>query len=821
MAALCWSKMAGLFPSASFTSYLVCHPILSYVPRPYGRTQQTEFAYKVRYQQSGFFVPKKFCGKYLVVAKHQFCCYIFLEDCGRASRMWQIKIESLNADARTHEIVTDLLFSTSEKIVYLTMGVWIAWQLFAGVRWPGFFPLRVLPVTLFATLICIVTLKILPANPLVAFAIWHLGLTIGILLIAGETQKPEILFLLAFSPLIASVTAGWKGGALSELMLIVLLAWLGQSNTGVPFSEPIAAVTVLAGMLSAATGFISIFSLVSITQWSVSSYDVARQKADEVLDQRLELRQIQADLIQANEQLTRMSNRLSATNLIAEEARRAKEEFVANVSHELRTPLNMIIGFSEMITQAPQVYATNLPPKLLADIAAIQRNSQHLLTLINDVLDLSQIDARQMALSRQWGELQQIVEAAVISIKALFDSKALYLRVELPSEPIQVFCDVTRVREVILNLLSNAGRLTKRGGAKIRAWQDAGQIVVSVGDTGPGISEEDRERIFEPFQQGRQSDYGKEAGTGLGLTISRRFVEMHGGKMWLESQLGIGTTFFFSLPIHPSVPEVTPVPDWTRWVNELATFDARTRPSKAPKPQLVPRFVLLEQDKSLYHVLDRYLNEVELVSVTDFDSAVDELRSAPAQALIINSSSRFDEFDAASLPFGTPVFTCWIPGEVDAARRLHSIRYLTKPVTRSMLIDLFAELGDQANKVLIVDDNVEALRLFSRMILSIRDTCRVTRASGGNQALTLMRQHQPDLVLLDLVMPGVDGFQVLEVKAGDETIRDIPVAIISSQDPYGTPIASPWLRIAYKDGFSVHFLIQSIQAISNILITAH
>ena len=153
---------------------------------------------------------------------------------------------------------------------------------------------------------------------------------------------------------------------------------------------------------------------------------------------------------------------------VAEEARRTKEEFVANVSHELRTPLNMIIGFSEMLLQSVSVYGTELSPHMLADIAAIERNSLHLSRLVDDVLDLSQIDAGRMALSKEWVSLQVTVEAAVSAVRVLYESKGLWLRAEISSALTPVFCDGTRVRQVLINLLSNAGRFTEEGGVVVR-----------------------------------------------------------------------------------------------------------------------------------------------------------------------------------------------------------------------------------------------------------------------------------------------------------------------------------------------------------------
>ncbi|MCP4534139.1 MAG: HAMP domain-containing histidine kinase, partial [Delftia sp.] len=289
----------------------------------------------------------------------------------------------------------------------------------------------------------------------------------------------------------------------------------------------------------------------------------------------------------------RLSDRLKTMHQVAEEARRAKEEFVANVSHELRTPLNMIIGFSEIITESPQVYGASLPPALLADIGAIQRNSRHLSRLVDDVLDLSQIEAGRMALNKEWASLPDIIGAATLAVRPLFESKGFYLETDIPPDLPPVFCDSTRVRQVLINLLSNAGRFTERGGVRVRIERAENEIVISVSDTGPGIGVEAQQKLFEPFQQLDSSIRRRHDGSGLGLSISKRFVEMHVGKMWIESQVGVGATIYFSLPLETPLPAIPGGGSALRWFNPYQPYEKRTRRSKAPAPSFVPRYVLL------------------------------------------------------------------------------------------------------------------------------------------------------------------------------------------------------------------------------------
>jgi CheY-like chemotaxis protein len=470
-----------------------------------------------------------------------------------------------------------------------------------------------------------------------------------------------------------------------------------------------------------------------------------------------------------------------------------------------------------VITDSPRVYG-NLPPALLADIAAIQRNGQHLVSLVNDVLDLSQIEAGRMALMKDWTSVQEIVGAAIIAVKPLFESKGLYLQQDIPEEALGLYCDGTRIREVLLNLLSNAGRFTEKGGVRIHAHATSNILTVAVTDTGPGISSANVGKLFEPFQQLDNSIRRRE-GTGLGLSISKQFVEMHGGKMWVESELGVGTTFLFSLPLDVTIsPQMQPG-SVQRWVNPYFTFEKEIRRSKISAPQLVSRYVVLERGHTLKRIFERYHSEAEVVHVHEVEGALEQLARSPSQALIVNMlASVSPEMTARikDLPYGTPIIECWVPGDDEPSQRLGVRRYLTKPLKRDELLDAIAQIGDNVRTILLVDDQPEVLQLFGRMLASSDRDYTVIRAKKGQHALDVLRRRKPDLMLLDLVMPEVDGFEVLRLKNADEELRDIPVIIVSANDPSGTPIISNQLNIHRSEGFSAREFLNCIQAVSEV-----
>ncbi|MCC7355759.1 MAG: hybrid sensor histidine kinase/response regulator [Anaerolineae bacterium] len=628
--------------------------------------------------------------------------------------------------------------------------------------------------------------------------------------------------LLALPTGLAALFIG-RGGGLATAVFASLVVWRGL-GAFIPSHDGSQVAAIMAIWGTTALIWISLLRTQHTVEWSWEHYEEARRLLSEAQEQHLELKQTQEDLIQANRQLAALSDRLKVMHQIAEEARRAKEEFVARVSHELRTPLNMVIGFSDMISRAPHVYGARLRPALLADIAAIQRNSQHLASLVDDVLALSQIEAGRMTLSKEWTAIQEIVGAAVLAVQPLVESKGLSLELEVPPDLPPVFCDSTRVRQVILNLLSNAGRFTEQGSVRVEARCEENRVVVCVADTGPGISRENQKKMFEPFEQLDGSIRRRYGGSGLGLSISKRFVEMHDGEMWLESEVGVGTRVYFSLPLETLPLAPLAEESVARWFSPYLGYRVRTERSKAPELRPVPRFILLEQGSTLQRFFGRHIDNAEVVSVRDNEAAISELQRAPAQALIVNDPSLkhmpVTRAPLANVPYGTPVVTCWIPGEEDAAQELGATHYLVKPIACETLLAALEGLGESIKTVLLVDDEPEALQLFARMLSSAPAGYRVLRATNGRQALNLLRRRRPDVLLLDLVMPEMNGFEVLREKNQDPALRPIPVVVISARDPVGEPIVSNALTVTRDGGLSVVDLVACVQSISRVLAPA-
>jgi signal transduction histidine kinase len=249
---------------------------------------------------------------------------------------------------------------------------------------------------------------------------------------------------------------------------------------------------------------------------------------------------------------------LQEVNVQLEEARRAAEMakhwrgvFLANMSHELRTPLNAIIGFSDTMLNFPIMYGgVDLPEEYQADLNQIHTSGNHLLKIINDILDLSKIDAGRLELENQPVDLMPIFDGVLNTAVGLIGGKPVQLKRALPPQMPLVWGDPLRIRQVIINLYSNAAKFTDEGEIVLGLEDRGSHVVISVRDTGPGIDEDSLETIFEAFKQGTSGRKQQRKGTGLGLAISRELLGLLNGQIWAESQVGVGSTFYMTLPVY-------------------------------------------------------------------------------------------------------------------------------------------------------------------------------------------------------------------------------------------------------------------------------
>lgn len=742
--------------------------------------------------------------------------------------MWHFVRNLAQSDLALTATMEELLRATIRRLLTVSALFGLVCVLLFTTQWPG----NRIPILMAALggvgLLFALAYWVIARSYLFALLCWLTGVLVALVVGCWLTQTPTLLLFSSVLPLIAVITLSGWAGMVAEAVVVILVWYATNGLFGALLPTDQALLISVAGAFCGLLGWAARGELLTVAEWSLTSFNAARRHLDEAREQRLELEQSREDLIQANRELTRLSDRLKALERIAEEARQAKTEFVANVSHELRTPLNMIIGFADVISRSPQLYSRRLPPALMTDIAAIRRNAEHLATLVNDVLDLSQVEAGRMALSREWVNLPSTISEALAVVKGLFEARGLYLQSTIMLDAGQttlppVFCDETRIRQVIINLLGNAGRFTEQGGVLLQCRAVGHEVVISVADTGPGIAASDQQRIFEPFQQADVSTRRRHGGSGLGLTISKQFVEMHGGRMWLESTVGVGATIYFTLPLESPVPALLadPANRLRRSINpdDQMGYRVRTRRSLAPAPTLTERFVVVDPEQTVQRLLARYLPAVEVELAPDVVAAIAALRRSPAQALLVNMPplAQLPSHLFGNLPFGTPVITCWLPGEHAAAQRLGVVEYLIKPLSHEKLLAALGRLGASVKTVLLVDDEEDELHLFARMLAANEEPYSVLQVTTGQRALSMLRSRRPDVLLLDLMMPGMNGFQVLEEKAQDPAIAAIPVIIISSLDPAGDPLIGNTLTVTHGVGFSQRNLVACIHALGEIL----
>jgi signal transduction histidine kinase/CheY-like chemotaxis protein len=661
---------------------------------------------------------------------------------------------------------------------------------------------------------------------LVAVAVWlldrwrpRIGRWFAILALLGMVhlasvwlRMPGILVLsaipIALAPSLISLPAA-TAAAIGESLVLVTL-WAVPTTGSDSASLAVALIAIWATLGSMYTAYRPMHRLIG---WLDEYFEDARRSVEEAQDRQADLELATERLRHAGRQLALANERMADLRAIAEEARRAQTAFVSNVSHEFRTPLNMIIGLVELIMETPETYYVVLSPGMREDLEVIHRNCEYLSSLVDDVLDLTRMEAGRATLMRERVDLRGIIQDSVEAVRPLLRKKGLALTCQVSDDLPHVFCDRTRIQQVILNLVSNATRFTDEGGIAIEVAQREADVLVSVRDTGTGIPPDDRDRIFEPFYQSITGDEPRHReGSGLGLSVSRQFVQMHGGAMWLESELGSGTTFYFTLPISVPLEHTAHPGRWIRedWVWREQTFRAGQEILAAELAN--PRIVICDESDALYPQFVRYSDKIEFVDTKDIRQLTDELQQSTARAIVVNSTDAQSllslvEAVKQEVP-DTPIVGCSVPRQAKRALDAGAAGYLVKPVTRSDLQDAVNSLGRRVERVLVVEDDPDASRLFSRMLRLCDSNLEVRTASSGLQALDEVQRTPPDLVLLDVMLPDMDGWQVLERMKQTDATNGIPTYFVSATDPADQPSASSLLLATIGGGVSLGRLLQ-------------
>jgi signal transduction histidine kinase/CheY-like chemotaxis protein len=591
-------------------------------------------------------------------------------------------------------------------------------------------------------------------------------------------------------------------------------------------------------VVSVATGFIAWLGthrLGTILQWHQETTHQAIDAAHEAQTHRAELMRLNKELDGAYLRLERMNNMLVLARKEAEEAKMLKVQFANAVSHELRSPINLIIGFSDMMMNAPEVYAGQAwSPRLKNHVAQIYQSSQHLSQLIDDVLDMSRIDAYRLSLVKERTDITKVITEAYEIVHSLFEARKLYLRVDVEPNLPEVMLDHTRIRQVLLNLLTNAVRFTTEGGVTISARLAAADgsqnghaqthMVVAVSDTGIGIEKADLPKLFRVFCQ-LEGAYRWNRGSGLGLSISKQLVELHGGSIWADSEVGKGTTFSFSLPTDPegarvSTAQLRPEAEQDRFWDYL---ERKAREHKSliaisDEPN-ARRLITAQSDGFDITWLGTEADEAEIQRTINNVRPAALLQVSGAQPPPLPDSV-LEELD------GIPVISLNLPGLGRPQLPDALSDYLIKPVSRRKLADALARLERRGNggadtsmtrihRVLIVEDET-AMREFLALALAniLGSDSTIIDVESGQAALATVASTPLDLVLVDLNLPDADGLD-LAVTIAERTHGNVPIIAVTARDLHlkDSEVAPDVITCTRGNHFSQHELERILSAL--------
>jgi signal transduction histidine kinase/DNA-binding response OmpR family regulator len=462
---------------------------------------------------------------------------------------------------------------------------------------------------------------------------------------------------------------------------------------------------------------------------------------------------------------------------LADEANEAKSAFLANMSHELRTPLNAIIGYSEILLED----ATDLGQEmLLPDLEKILAAGRNLLSLINNILDLAKIESGRMTLYVETFDVAAMIENVAATIRPLVDKNRNELKVLVQSDVGSMTADQTKLRQTLLNLLSNACKFTENGTITVEAAREnqggSGWLCFNVSDTGIGMNKDQLDWVFDTFTRAQPSTTKSYDGAGLGLSISKQFCQMMGGDIEVTSAMGEGSTFSIRLP-DVVVPDVKP------------TMPPALTPSLSHPLGIV---LIIDDDEAVLDLCQRFLAKegFAVVMAQRGEEGIALAKKLHPTAIVLDiMMPHMDGWEVLSVLKGDPV-TADIPvimmsmlDEREIGFALGATDFIMKPIDRKRLSGLLKKLVDEQGQVgdVLLVENDETYRTTLTQALE-QHGWRVQMAGSGRLALEALRRVKPDLIFLDLVPHELDGFGFLEVLRKQEEWRDIPVIVLTAKD---------------------------------------
>jgi PAS domain S-box-containing protein len=536
-------------------------------------------------------------------------------------------------------------------------------------------------------------------------------------------------------------------------------------------------VAVLASPIAYQERGLGVLILAATNTLSASDKEFVQRVSTELGAALQNLRQYE-DLKAMAEQLKLRSQEITRKNVELEHTNQLKREFLANMSHELRTPLNAIIGFSEVLRDE---LVGPLNDKQSDYMVEIFDSANHLLSLINDILDLSKIEEGKMELSLEPVNVAEALRNSLSIVKEKAAAHAIRLSLEIGEEIGLFRADGRKLRQIVYNLLSNAVKFTPDGGqVRLAARLDRGDLCIEVSDTGIGIADADQARLFQPFEQLDGSLSRKQEGTGLGLAMVKRLVELHGGSVAVSSQLGMGSRFSVRLPAQPE--------EWPGYAAPPLPPPAIARPGGGRGATVL----LVEDNEAAATLITDHLTAAGH-TVIRAASGEQALRLAaqhrPALAVMDILLPDIDGWEVMRRMKqdpelqAIPVVIVSVMANLDKGLRLGALDVLEKPVQREWLLDavaraLAAHDDGQTPRILVVDDDPKVQEFICARLSQAG--YRTVSALGGRQAIDLALESPPDLLIVDLMMPEVTGFDVIAALRAEERTARIPVIVLSA-----------------------------------------
>jgi signal transduction histidine kinase/CheY-like chemotaxis protein len=465
---------------------------------------------------------------------------------------------------------------------------------------------------------------------------------------------------------------------------------------------------------------------------------------------------------------------------------RLKSDLVSIVSHELRTPLTSIKGYLDLVLMG----ASGPLSKQQSSFLEIARNnSERLSEMIAELLDLSRIESGRIELDVQVVSVSEIVGRVNDSLRKSFQDRDLGLALDIPHDLPEVFGDPGRIAQILTNLLSNALKYTRTGGATVRVCQTGSALQIDVADTGVGISVEDQEKLFTRFFRAEDAAVRQQPGTGLGLNITKALVEMHGGEIWVESEPGVGSTFSFTLPLPAGLVEV-PVPGGIEPAEPSPLPLGMPRPAALPIPS-GPWILVVDDNAEVARLFEHQLKKegYRVAVETQGSQVVQVARQLKPELITLDLLMDVDgltvlrQLKTDPVTADIPVVIVSVIPEPTAGLSLGATDYLTKPLNEGDLLACIQGVLDpldspERRKILVVDDEIDIVGWLKHSLTHFG--FRVDEAYDGIQALEAVAADKPDLILLDLKMPRMDGRTTIRRLREQEETRSIPIVVLTA-----------------------------------------